>query len=263
MTAIDPKVVDLESLPWLPLTERSSFPQHPAIYIAIDGLGKVQYVGISKDPRQRWAQHSQYQQLQSMGRVKIAYLFVDNVESLRPIEIGLINRFRPPLNTMGVPRTKAREIKSTLTFRQSTKLPETAGKYPTVRVYFTEKGLKERFNTACFYRGRKMSDVIQELINCWTEEQEALIEEERKARMPITGWLGVNLANLVGAYLLLRYRGTETEHIEQMAQDCQIAAEEINAALDGKPVGAATASKLANILKMSLSEFQTIAPKNS
>ena len=33
---INPQDLDLNSLPWLPLTEKSSFPEQPAIYFAID-----------------------------------------------------------------------------------------------------------------------------------------------------------------------------------------------------------------------------------
>jgi hypothetical protein len=100
---IDPQSIDLASLPWLPLTERSAFPRQPAIYFAIDSLGKVLYVGISKDPKRRWLQHHRYEQLQQAGKIKVAYLFVDDIALLKPIENALIAWFRPPLNVTGIP----------------------------------------------------------------------------------------------------------------------------------------------------------------
>lgn len=103
---IDPKAVDLASLPWLPLSERSAFPRQPAIYFAIDSTEKVQYIGISKDPKQRWSRHHRYEQLRSAGKVRIAYLFVEDVALLKSIEAALIAWFHPPLNVIGIPSCK-------------------------------------------------------------------------------------------------------------------------------------------------------------
>jgi putative transcriptional regulator len=100
---IDPGTIDLASLPWLPLDERSAFPRQPAIYFAIASSGEVQYIGISKDPRQRWYQHHRYQQLEALGKIRIAYLFVEDATLLRPIEDALIAWFCPPLNMTSAP----------------------------------------------------------------------------------------------------------------------------------------------------------------
>jgi hypothetical protein len=99
---INPEAIDLNSLPWLPLEARSAFPRQPAIYFAINRDGEVQYIGISQDPKRRWAQHHRYEDLQESKGVKIAYLFVEDVALLRPIESALIAWFRPPLNVVGV-----------------------------------------------------------------------------------------------------------------------------------------------------------------
>jgi hypothetical protein len=132
-------------------------------------------------------------------------------------------------------------------------------KYPTVRVYFTEEGLKERFATVCFYRGRKMSEVMQDLISDWTAQQEELIEEEKRSQAPAPGRLEANLPNLIGAYLLLKYRGTKSRHVDRMASDCGLEPRQIKAVLDGQPVEIDVAGKLANVLGMSLGEFQALA----
>src|ERR671932_693126 len=131
-------------------------------------------------------------------------------------------------------------------------------KYPTVRVYFTEEKLKERFATVCFYRGRKMSDVMQELISDWVAQQEELIEEEKRTQAPAPGRLEANLPNLIGAYLLLKYHGTEPRHVDRMAKDCGLETRQIKAALNGQPVEIDVAGKLANVLGMSLGDFQAI-----
>ncbi|NJM73030.1 MAG: hypothetical protein HC862_24400 [Scytonema sp. RU_4_4] len=44
---INPRDIDLNSLPWLPLEEKTAFPSRACIYFAIDSLGTVQYVGRS------------------------------------------------------------------------------------------------------------------------------------------------------------------------------------------------------------------------
>lgn len=100
---IDPQAVNLATLPWLPLSERSAFPRQPAIYFAINSNEEVQYIGISQDPKQRWSRHHRYEQLNSIGKVKIAYLFVEDVTLLRSIESALIAWFQPPLNISGNP----------------------------------------------------------------------------------------------------------------------------------------------------------------
>lgn len=97
---IDPSSIDINSLPWMPLTEKSVFPEQPAVYLAIDRHGAVQYVGQSVNPQKRWAHHHHCKSLLELGEVRIAYVFVD-YEHLLPTEAGLIKKFTPPLNTAG------------------------------------------------------------------------------------------------------------------------------------------------------------------
>ena len=97
---IDLSTIDLKSLPWLPLDEKTAFTKQSAIYFAIDSLSNVQYIGRSQNVHGRWASHHRYDQLSTMGGVKIAYLFVDLPELLPEIEAALIEYFNPPLNTV-------------------------------------------------------------------------------------------------------------------------------------------------------------------
>lgn len=107
---IDPQSVNIEALPWLPLDERLTFPRQPAIYFAIDPLGIVQYIGMSKDPRRRWYLHHRYAELEQIGNIRIAYLFVDKPVLLSSIESALIAWFNPPLNAGYEPGHAKRKV---------------------------------------------------------------------------------------------------------------------------------------------------------
>jgi hypothetical protein len=77
---INPSEINLSSLPWLPLDAKSAFPKNPAIYFAIDSQGTIQYIGCSVNPKARWAKHHRYKQLETIGSIRIVYLFVDSPE---------------------------------------------------------------------------------------------------------------------------------------------------------------------------------------
>lgn len=108
---IKPESIDLASLPWLPLEEKTAFPKRASIYFAIDSLGNVQYIGRSVNTKKRWAQHHRYTALSGMGGVKIAYLFVDAPELLLEVEKALIQWFQPPLNFVDNPSSPMRQAK--------------------------------------------------------------------------------------------------------------------------------------------------------
>lgn len=94
---INPETLDLSTLPWLPLEEKSAFPKQSAIYFAIDSQGDIQYIGRSVNVKQRWMQHHKFDELQAIGGVRIAYLFLD-ADLLSIVEAALIEWFHPPLN---------------------------------------------------------------------------------------------------------------------------------------------------------------------
>ena len=96
---IDPKELDISTLPWLPLEAKSAFPRQPAIYFAMDSNDVIQYIGRSINPKQRWVNHHKYNDLQKIGEIKIVYLFVDNSELLPEVELALIEWFNPQLNS--------------------------------------------------------------------------------------------------------------------------------------------------------------------
>lgn len=95
---INPSELKLDTLPWLPLEEKTAFPKRSAIYFAIDSLGTVQYIGRAVNVRNRWGNHHRYNELNAIGNIKIACLFVDLPELLPEIETGLIKYFEPVLN---------------------------------------------------------------------------------------------------------------------------------------------------------------------
>lgn len=95
---VNPQKLDLKALPWLPLEEKAAFPKKAAIYLAIDSLGTVQYIGRSINVHKRWGNHHKYEELIKLSNVKISYLFFDETELLPEIESALIEWFSPPLN---------------------------------------------------------------------------------------------------------------------------------------------------------------------
>lgn len=124
---INPEDINLSALPWLPLDELITFPRKPAIYFAIDSANRVQYIGKSIDPRKRWGQHHRFEELNSIGFIKVAFLFID-IDSLKDTELALIRRFKPPFNVVGKPDP----VFSQLSPRQKT-LPQTESSQATTR----------------------------------------------------------------------------------------------------------------------------------
>lgn len=94
----NPSIVNPLSLPSVPLEKRYDLPTIPGIYNAIDSQGVVQYIGRSNNIRQRWLQHHRNRQLQVMGGINLAWLFVSDESLLPAIEFALIESFNPLLN---------------------------------------------------------------------------------------------------------------------------------------------------------------------
>lgn len=98
---ISPELLNISSLPSLPLESRKDFPEETCIYFAIDSQDTIQYIGRTQNLRQRWMGHHCQHRLTGMGGVRIAYLSV-NVELLDSVEAALIEWFCPPLNKIGI-----------------------------------------------------------------------------------------------------------------------------------------------------------------
>jgi hypothetical protein len=94
---LDPSDINPLALPSVPLEDRLQLPANPCVYFAIDSQGVVQYIGQTKNPRNRWAQHHRRSQFENMGGVRIAWMFVDE-RLLERIEFELIDKLRPPFN---------------------------------------------------------------------------------------------------------------------------------------------------------------------
>ena len=119
---VNPQSLNLNSLPWLPLEEKTAFPRKSAIYFAIDSLGAVQYIGRSVNVRQRWGNHHKYDELANVGNIKIAYLFVDAVVLLPEIEAALIDWFDQPLYYVHYTETQNFKGRKQKAFRLDTRV---------------------------------------------------------------------------------------------------------------------------------------------
>lgn len=108
---INPETLDLSSLPSLPLSDRKQLPAISCIYFAMSS-GTVQYIGRSKNLRNRWMFHHRQSQLDSNS--SIVWLEVGNPALLPDIEADLIQWFKPPLNVIKKDPTKVIRIPITL-----------------------------------------------------------------------------------------------------------------------------------------------------
>jgi hypothetical protein len=112
----DPSCVCVSDLPSVSLINRLQLPTSPCIYFAVDCQWRIQYIGRSINPQQRWLDHHRCDQLLKMESVRIAYLLAD-VDSLEPMERSLIDYFQPPLNRSPVVmenRNRGRKIMLTM-----------------------------------------------------------------------------------------------------------------------------------------------------
>ena len=96
---MNPSTINILALPSVSLEQRSQLPTTPCVYLAINGEGKVQYVGKSNNPRKRWESHHKGIDLALIGGIRIAYIESD-ADLLPEIERALIAYFHPPLNRL-------------------------------------------------------------------------------------------------------------------------------------------------------------------
>lgn len=90
-------MLDLTSLPWLPLDQRNFFPCRPAVYLVISGTGNVLYIGRSEEVSSRWRSHEKLRHLKLLYGVRIAFVFTES-ENLRNLEAELISEYKPSYN---------------------------------------------------------------------------------------------------------------------------------------------------------------------
>ena len=85
------------TLPSLPLLQRRSLPDSPALYFVLDN-DQVLYVGRATSLLKRWINHYRSTDLEKFRNVKIAGLKCSDLNHLLRIERTLIQAFKPPLN---------------------------------------------------------------------------------------------------------------------------------------------------------------------
>ncbi|MGL5061898.1 MAG: GIY-YIG nuclease family protein [Microcoleus sp.] len=93
---INPLAINPLSLPCVSVEDRKRLPKTPSIYFAIDAQNQIQYIGRSINPRQRWANHHRFGEVQNC---RISYFECDAI-LLSEIELALIDYFNPPLNRL-------------------------------------------------------------------------------------------------------------------------------------------------------------------
>ncbi|WP_051469885.1 GIY-YIG nuclease family protein [Fischerella sp. PCC 9605] len=162
---INPSTLDLKTLPWLPLDEKTAFPKRPAIYFAIDSLGNIQYIGRAKNVRSRWSKHHKYEELNAIGNIKIAYLFIDLLDLLPEIETALIEYFNPPLNIQLKIVTENIESKLLKSKRQDPNYTKVTADI--------EKEIASKTRAICALTGISLSDAVNEALKLWIEKKKA------------------------------------------------------------------------------------------
>jgi hypothetical protein len=86
------------SLPSLPLAERHSLPNCPAIYFVMRGEHAL-YIGKTVNLAQRWRQHHKWQQFSEIPAfLRITWLECSDISLLHGIETALISHFDPIFN---------------------------------------------------------------------------------------------------------------------------------------------------------------------
>lgn len=100
---MQPDDFDFSALPALPIDMRFLFPHVPCVYFALDGSGKILYIGRAENFYRRWINHHRYRQLMSMGSIKIAWFTCPFVMALPELERSLILHYAPSLNGQKVP----------------------------------------------------------------------------------------------------------------------------------------------------------------
>ena len=98
MSLLAPETIDLQALPSLPLAQRLSLPNIPAIYFVINTAQEVLYIGAAQSLCLRWYHHNYHQQFAEHGNVYIAWMQMHSHDVMYEAERELICYFRPQYN---------------------------------------------------------------------------------------------------------------------------------------------------------------------
>jgi hypothetical protein len=94
--------VDIATLPFVTLADRTLLPNTSGIYFAIASDNSIQYIGKSINLWSRWQQHHRLKQLQQLTEIRIAWLECPS-ELLDSVEAALIQHLQPQLNGQALP----------------------------------------------------------------------------------------------------------------------------------------------------------------
>lgn len=101
MQVIDPKIIDVLSLPSLTYADRRRLPRIPVVYFVFRaGTDEIVYIGQSKCLNDRWLQHDKSWQFQDTDH--IAWYVVEGKEQRCAFEKSLIQHWKPRYNRKDV-----------------------------------------------------------------------------------------------------------------------------------------------------------------
>ncbi|MBD2772564.1 GIY-YIG nuclease family protein [Iningainema tapete] len=100
--------IELSELPSLALNARQYLPTCTCIYIVLNSLNQVLYVGKASNLQARWLRHHRFEQLNKINKktsVRIAWIVCDEVQ-LNQLELYYIEKYCPLLNKTSVEARK-------------------------------------------------------------------------------------------------------------------------------------------------------------
>jgi hypothetical protein len=95
---IDPSTIPLLTLPFVPFTDRRDLPRCAAIYFVLNAAGTVLYIGQSTNLAVRWSAHHGIAKLTEQRATRLAWLTVDDPDTLSAVESACIAYFFPVCN---------------------------------------------------------------------------------------------------------------------------------------------------------------------
>jgi hypothetical protein len=121
---------------------------------------------------------------------------------------------------------------------------------------FVPTPLAQRFKGLCKQLGIEHGDVLTPFVEQWVKETEERLAKESRLQQNDSP----TIPNLLRAYILVTYRGVGERQLQQMASDCGVSLEQVQAVLEEQPVSEFSAGVFAAKLKMSIEEFTARYP---
>jgi GIY-YIG catalytic domain len=109
----EPCSIVIETLPSLPLKNRSLLPTCPAVYFALSTERTILYIGQTESLYQRWIQHNRMKQLMQFDCALIAW-HECSIDQLREQESQCIEHFEPLLNGTHDPLASSTKVSMNL-----------------------------------------------------------------------------------------------------------------------------------------------------